>query len=578
MPDSAGVSGILKLVGEPKGISDITPAAGWVILDCDPNVLNQDVRLVCESDHDESGCGHLFDYHGANNKLVRLPESCGHGPFARVVNMALATDQSLPAHASNRIRRRDGSPPQVHILTIDDNLAQVDHSLAGDIKFYFVGVNQPGLDLNQAFVDNIFSDIGNWVSGAAKTVGTAISDAASWVGGKVKDLGDMIKNKTHFEIKPTVETENISLTANVVLSEGAGSLSVTKFCPDNPPKLEAVVDSKGWVQVKAGIIVVGSVLPPNIDQFAAFGGINGQVDAKLHFNVHWEGGFKFDKKIVSDIGLPGFSIPGVITIGPSITLKGKVEGHVELDVLADAHLAYVFDSLELWYPKAQEGLGKHKGIKSQKSNLKLQAAAHIEAKGILRGTISPEVHFGVSVLNGAGSATIYVGADAWLQATVSAALDASANIKGATPPKSAPKAGAKGGKHRRALTLDSSDAPIRRSSYTPPYNRRARQDLVNRDASVGFSGCFWLDLGLKLKAGAEGKMFTWKAEAEFTIWESPSWQLFQKCWAVGKATQAVSKKPTWTLESLAKDAASKACQPANMGQEISEDVPEKKWN
>lgn len=57
-------------------MADITPAAGWVVLDCDANALEQDIRLVCANDETESeNCAHLFAQGGPVNKVLRLPES-----------------------------------------------------------------------------------------------------------------------------------------------------------------------------------------------------------------------------------------------------------------------------------------------------------------------------------------------------------------------------------------------------------------------------------------------------------------------------------------------------------------------
>ena len=58
--------------GASGAISDITPAAGWQILSCDPNGMDQDIRLVCM--HDDASCDHLLEG-GAENTIVRLPES-----------------------------------------------------------------------------------------------------------------------------------------------------------------------------------------------------------------------------------------------------------------------------------------------------------------------------------------------------------------------------------------------------------------------------------------------------------------------------------------------------------------------
>ena len=58
--------------GSPKAISDITEAAGWVILGCDAKSMVQDIRLVCVH---EDNCAHLYDGTGPVNKIVRLPEN-----------------------------------------------------------------------------------------------------------------------------------------------------------------------------------------------------------------------------------------------------------------------------------------------------------------------------------------------------------------------------------------------------------------------------------------------------------------------------------------------------------------------
>jgi hypothetical protein len=44
-----------------------------MILDCDPNAMAQDIRMVCNStDTTNNGCAHMLNG-GAEGKLVRLP-------------------------------------------------------------------------------------------------------------------------------------------------------------------------------------------------------------------------------------------------------------------------------------------------------------------------------------------------------------------------------------------------------------------------------------------------------------------------------------------------------------------------
>ncbi|TDL13689.1 hypothetical protein BD410DRAFT_872165, partial [Rickenella mellea] len=108
--------------GSTKAISDITPAAGWEILGCDPNAISQDIRLICKSsDASSVGCDHLYQ-NGAENTIVRLPENCLKVPFARVACAWLPSDQSIPTSIAHRImRRQNGDTPQVQALALDTN-------------------------------------------------------------------------------------------------------------------------------------------------------------------------------------------------------------------------------------------------------------------------------------------------------------------------------------------------------------------------------------------------------------------------------------------------------------------------
>ncbi|KAF4589943.1 hypothetical protein EYR38_009238 [Pleurotus pulmonarius] len=157
LPDHRGQSGTIKLMAKsPHAIADITPAAGWVVLDCDPNALSQDIRLVCQNDDTEaSGCSHFFEGSGPMHKYVRLPESCSSSPFARISKYWVHDDQSIGAH--HQVTRRDGVAPQVLAISIDDKFDQADHSLHGDVDFIAYGITEPGIDTNFAIPDDLAS-------------------------------------------------------------------------------------------------------------------------------------------------------------------------------------------------------------------------------------------------------------------------------------------------------------------------------------------------------------------------------------------------------------------------------------
>ena len=108
-------------------MSDITPAAGWHILDCDPKSLEpQTIRLVCESeDAKDAGCDALNEG-GAENTVVRLPNSCAQGPFARLVRIWDSEDQNIPDEARRKFRKRTvAAPGTVQNAIIDFDFAAV---------------------------------------------------------------------------------------------------------------------------------------------------------------------------------------------------------------------------------------------------------------------------------------------------------------------------------------------------------------------------------------------------------------------------------------------------------------------
>jgi hypothetical protein len=105
-------------------LSDITSAAGWHILDCNATSLEpQVIRLVCESE--DAGCNAIHEG-GAEDTVVRLPDSCGGGPFARLARIWESPDQNVPDEVRQKFRKRAAAAPgTVKNAAIDFNLAAV---------------------------------------------------------------------------------------------------------------------------------------------------------------------------------------------------------------------------------------------------------------------------------------------------------------------------------------------------------------------------------------------------------------------------------------------------------------------
>ena len=99
--------------GTSRTVSDITPASGWTISGCDANLPDaQTIRLTCDpSGANAANCVHILSSNPVN-KVVRLPDSCGADPFARVA-----------AWSNSTAAKRDGVVVQT--CSFDYNFTQV---------------------------------------------------------------------------------------------------------------------------------------------------------------------------------------------------------------------------------------------------------------------------------------------------------------------------------------------------------------------------------------------------------------------------------------------------------------------
>ncbi|KAF9492455.1 hypothetical protein BDN71DRAFT_1204201 [Pleurotus eryngii] len=600
--------GAFKIAGSPQAITDITPAAGWVILDCDPHALSQEIRLVCQSDdeaNDES-CSHVFGHWGAVDKIVRLPDGCSAAPFARIAEATVAHDQTLPGHVEGKVVRRDGVSPVIHSFKVDTNFAQVDASKVGDINFAFVGLTSPSpsrdfpsdIDLNFEFVDGWFDDafksVGTWTSGAVQSVGKAAGDVGNAVGhaaadvgkavgqagqavghaaetaGKavagaagaafqaIKDVPGLLENATSFQFEPKVETAPVKFDGSVNLINyhdakcvGGGEGGVASG------SLKVDLDGKGGGSVKAGVIVDGSIVPPKIKDFAAYAGMSFDVDASVVIKAAILGGYESGRmSVIKPIGLPGLSIPGVLTIGPMIELQAEAKALLDLKIDSNVHLAYKVDNLELWYPKAKKA-SVEKGIHTKPAPLKLKAKAKANAKGYIEGHLIPSLRLGVSALAGKAGADVFLEADAFARVSVTAEAHATANVKvgGAAPaakgaPAAAAPAAGKKGKGKRDI-------------YVPPYAYGSRRrDVSVQDGSdgapaagvkAGFSGCVDLSAGLELNYGAKANAGDlWKVNESGSLWKSPIWPIWSGCFEAGTKAAKPAGKSSWDPATLEK--------------------------
>lgn len=305
---ASGSNSSVMLSGASSAISDLTEAGGWKILNCDPNTMDQDIRLVCMQD--TTGlCAHLYQ-NGAADTLVRLPQNCSQMPFARFVSEWDHEDQSMPGNVSGVMRRRDGSFPVIKGMKLDTNFTAVNAFAHGPVSMYITGSNAPHVDLNN---NN--------------------------------------RRSRRFSESTNLPAVPVSITSPFTV------LHTTVNCGSTTASVDITVVPDIHITVSFNAVVSGSIVPPQIDDINIVTGLDGDLLATLNVIAYTSVTVLDTGKIILyQIGLPGLSVPGIYSIGPSLELTAQATASIDAPVDFSADIAYQVKNSTLVFPHTSESV------------------------------------------------------------------------------------------------------------------------------------------------------------------------------------------------------------------------------
>ncbi|KAJ7150476.1 hypothetical protein C8R43DRAFT_494845 [Mycena crocata] len=383
-----------------SAISDITAAAGWTILNCDPDALAQDIRLVCTGD--AADCDHLFQ-DGAKDTIVRLPNNCGKSPFARVSRDWVHADQSVPENVARQLARRQ-EPAPVMGLALDTEFDAADPA-NGDVNVAVSGTTVPGQTGNLTVVP---------------PPAPPLRRSRHQQRGLFSFIENAFKKFNNFDKDITKDLPPIDVDKKLPLF----SQSISCPAPAVSASISADVEAKAHAQVSIGMSAVGKIIPPSLSEFGVFVGLNADMSGTMLLKGSATG--KIDSGLIDvfSVGIPGLDFPGILTIGP--TFKVQAQATAELDVNVDAKvvLAYKIQDAKLFFPKS-DSLKSGGNFNPADSPLSLSVAPSVASKGVVAAHVIPRLDLGVSGLAGLASATVFLNLDA--SASMTLTLDAAAN-------------------------------------------------------------------------------------------------------------------------------------------------------
>ncbi|KAI0319874.1 hypothetical protein OF83DRAFT_1169792 [Amylostereum chailletii] len=335
VPSDRNSSGNLQIWGSSQAISDITPAAGWTVLECDTESQTQDIRLLCNGNETETGCGHLLDS-GMEGKIVRLPEECGAMPFARVAKSWVSENQTIP---DSHVARLATSPSQVRAMSLDTDFGALDPSKYGSISFAVQLSNSP----------SVSSD---FVSSAQRrrrhrhSYDTQALQRRNFF----DDATEAFTFSKKFNKSKSVDLAPIDFDKSVSVYSGSLPSVVGNALPVT---IDANVDAHMHMEIKLGAVMVGTILPPKLEQAAILADLNGNLDSTLRVNASGKATFSSPALTVFEIPLDGFSIAGVVQIGPSFTVTAQVTAALDVGIDGEFGLSYDMNNVSLVFPPGQ---------------------------------------------------------------------------------------------------------------------------------------------------------------------------------------------------------------------------------
>lgn len=478
----------LSLSGPTSALSDITAAAGWQVLGCPAGWSSGavHVKIRCAGTAAEAArCNALFE-EDARDTIVRLPENCGTGPFARLV---ASVDVTSP-----------GGPTE-HAVVLDYNFDQISHS-RGTISFSVSSTSSSNAGL-----------------GSPQTYrrGRRNALAPRWGISKTIDLPPVSLHRQF-----TIFQTSISCPAP---AGGSG------FSADFDVGVEAGVDA----QIGFGFNVNGNIFPPKITKFNVFGKLNGSAEAQFDIKASVTGSLQTGNIQLYSVGLPGVNFPGILNVGPQFLVNAQVSANLNIEAQLIAGVKWVWPDVQVNFPPDSGSSSAQTSHVETPFSLSVNPAT-LSTTGTVGAHLIPRVEVGVNILSGLAKADVYLSLDASASLDLQLDAQATASTTLAAPTETAVETvttPTDTGLDTVTSPVDTgldtettpSDTTVKTSSgktvktFTPtatagsifagPSHNAKLQPvnaLASRDGSGSISGCAKLDGGIDVYAGAEGSI------------------------------------------------------------------------
>ncbi|KAJ3559303.1 hypothetical protein NM688_g429 [Phlebia brevispora] len=398
--------GLIAMDGPSNLLSSVDPSSDWVITGCTDSAEYQVVTAFCsklESDP-SSGCGAVFE-DGAENTVVKMPSTCGAGPYARLallqVNNSLTLSPSLSA-----LKPAENPIYEMHFDYEFNRLSETRDAADGDVLVRVDATNIP----------DYWSEIDTADPNSPVKRGTL---EKRWFG----SFSDWLTRLNKVELQSNSDL-SISQTFSQTLFSASQSCASTDGTTTFMASIDLTASGSAQFHLRYGFYLEGALISASINQAYVYASSDASATAGMVLSgkasVEYSGG---QVPIIPQISWPGLSFAGIVTIGPTFNIYALLEGSVAASGTFAFQTSYQFPSGRVaWGIFGDSGGAPDEGLSGQVTTIPSQFQVtpqyNIQLGGQLAIHVIPEADLGISVLGFGASA--YVAADAALTLDFSA--------------------------------------------------------------------------------------------------------------------------------------------------------------
>ncbi|KAM7196715.1 putative glycosyl hydrolases family 18 protein [Naviculisporaceae sp. PSN 640] len=415
----------------------------WELLNCSGTNTQteeaQTIQMVCTDSSENSNCNKIHLGYGVPGTILQMPSGCGPGKYAVAKSFSPAKHQTLPRSLAHLEER--GDKPVIYDLTFDYDFSRVPRDL-GNTQMRIDFSNQPG------YWDQVVAAAATKKKKRKRSLEDVGGNHKRWLEEEWRDdqhFGGLSTRELHERwfgsdilawinrmLHPTVEK---TFRHKYEETFRLNFLEERWTCPGRNGHMLAHADARVTVESSFGFTLIAKKLfPLEIDSFLVF---NNKGEVICTFTLDVLAQFRYDtgeQDLVKPIAFPGasLSIPGIVTIGPALGLRGRIEAGVTLAAQVDARLDVVSWEYEYRLPKVVDPVTPdhpNPGRTGDRNGLAQPSFyAGVSARGDAKIHMIAALQFGIKFNDQFQfpEAKAEVGVDGW----VGVNLDASASTQG----------------------------------------------------------------------------------------------------------------------------------------------------